>query len=167
MVKGIVDKLFEFFLTPKEFTFRFDEYDGSEQSLQIYDGQVIEYEFINAGTTVCIIGGGLKLYPTISGLIPNRVKLAVNYNERDVTVYPYKFIPLDLTVISNNSKLNNIFATTVRQDLVVEVTNINTRLAEKDEQKFNRLIVISKVKAKSVPKSVEPHGKKNKTQKFR
>jgi len=88
----ILDVLFGRFLRRKDYVFRFDEYDGTEENIEVYDGQVVEYELINQGNTIVRINGGMDLQPSISGLEPVRWRGVINYNEMDVSVYRYEFI---------------------------------------------------------------------------
>lgn len=150
-MKEKILKLLSVFLGVKQFTFRFDEYNGTESALQIYDGQVMEYEFINAGSSVCIINGGLKLYPEFSGMSPTRVKLSCNYNERDVTVYNYKFEKLDLSVVTDIGAVT-LNGKPIYVPFVNDTVNITYGVNPKNPVKFNRLVVISKVQAKVKPR---------------
>lgn len=138
------------FVSERQFTYRFDEYDGSEDSNQIYDGQVVEYEFINTGSTVCIINAGLKLYPVNSGMLPNRVKLHISYNEMDVTIYDYRFSSMkdELQLITDPNTMFNLDR--VLLPLVVQYADLSPTILKFVE--FNRLIVISKVKASVKPR---------------
>jgi hypothetical protein len=124
---------------PMEFVFRFDQYDGTEAALQVYDAQVVQYKFVNQGTTICLIGNGLKLYPKFSGIEPNEITLDIRECEMDVTVFNYSFDKLDFIaktmtiVISPDFQRNVPFI-----GLVEDISGAQT---------FNRLLVISKVKA--------------------
>lgn len=91
-VEQIYKKICKFFVL-RNFVYRFDLYNGTEESNSIFDNQVVEYEFINQGGTMITINGGLRIFPTASGIVPDRVKLQINANERDTAVYQYRFDP--------------------------------------------------------------------------
>lgn len=100
MIEEIYKKLLKFFRL-RAFVFRIDIYNGTEESNSIYSDQVFQYEFINQGTTICVINGGLYLYPQFSGMCSCHKVMNVNSNEKDVTIYEYKFLPLDYQVASS------------------------------------------------------------------
>jgi hypothetical protein len=79
------------YILQKQFVFRNDYYDGSETNNEIYETNVIEYEFVNQGNTVCVINN-MELQPSISGIPPSDIKLDIRKNEKDVTVYRYRFL---------------------------------------------------------------------------
>jgi len=79
--------------------FDFDYYDGTEtdNNKTISDQNVYEYEFINQGNSICLING-MKLYPPHANIKPDRIKLDIRANEKDVQVYKYSFLPVDFQV---------------------------------------------------------------------
>ena len=81
----------EKYILQKQFVYRHDYYDGSEQNNEIYETNVVEYEFINQGNSVCVINN-MELQPSISGIPPSSIKLDIRNNEKDVTVYRYNFL---------------------------------------------------------------------------
>lgn len=123
----------------KEFVFRFDIYDGTEPSMEVYDAQVVQYELINQGTTLCVINDGLYLYPKYSGIEPSRILLEIRAGEMDVTIYKYQFKRLDfqqkIAVIAANGGIAR------------NVPYIDTFEGVTGAETFNRLLVVSKVKA--------------------
>jgi len=117
---------------PKEkFVFRFDIYDGSEDSNDIYKTDVVQYEFVNQGTTICVLNDGLLLYPQFVSIEPVRVKLDIWEQETDVNTYKYRFQEIDYTSVYDNSG-----------DAIFPF--IKPFVASRTI--FNRLLVISKVK---------------------
>jgi len=94
-------KAIQKFFLQKQFVYRYDYYDGTEKSLEVYETNVVQYEFVNQGQTVCVING-MELNPSqpftpgITEIPPTRWKGIVNYNEKDVTVYKYRFIPIPI-----------------------------------------------------------------------
>ena len=97
-VEQIYKKVCKFFQL-RHFVYRIDIYNGTEESNSIYDNQVMEYEFINQGTTACIINDGLYLYPEYMDIEPSRIRMVVNSNERDDTVYQYRFEPPEFIAV--------------------------------------------------------------------
>lgn len=127
------------FLVERYFVYRFDEYNGTEPANSIYDEDVVEYEFFNQGNTLCIINGGLFLYPAFTGIEPSRVRMVVNANECDQTIYQYKFVPLDFREFDFTFDAGG--GTTLT---VPFVSDIDPGELMKE---FSKLIVKSKVKA--------------------
>jgi hypothetical protein len=127
------------FLVQRIFVFRFDIYNGTEPANSIYDEDVVEYEFFNQGNTLCIINGGLFLYPTFTGIEPSRVRMVVNANERDDTIYQYKFVPLDFREFD--------FTFDAGGGSLITVPFISDLDPGELMKPFNRLMVKSKEKA--------------------
>jgi hypothetical protein len=124
----------------REFVFRFDIYNGTESSNQIYDAAVVEYEFVNQGTTVCVINDGLFLYPQYTGIPPFRLISDIKTHERDATIYNYRFQPVDYSV--------QYVAMETGLGLGTASTPVVTIGSVVQPQPFNRLMVKSKVIAK-------------------
>ncbi len=83
-----------------DFVFNFDYFDGQgEDSFSIDDTDVVEYEFINQGNTICVINDGLRLYPGFTQIAPDRWKGTINDFENDMTIYKYKFEPIDFSTV--------------------------------------------------------------------
>jgi hypothetical protein len=130
-----------------EFRFEFDLYDGSDPGkLSFDDTNVVEYEFINQGNTVCIINGGLRLYPGFTMIAPDRWKGTINDKENDTTIYRYKFEPLDFSMV---------YATYVPPGLPPPITELAVPgfapykdFLFPESPVFDRLLVITKIKAK-------------------
>lgn len=135
-------------LGTKKFVFRFDEYTGAEgEPGEIYVENVVEYEFINSGTTIIELNAGLKLYPLFAGIEPTRVKLSVNYNERDETIYKYAFREFTAQdyriVIDTNSTIG--YTSPIDNPLPIFADAIVSTIDPKEKAfGINRLIVISK-----------------------
>jgi hypothetical protein len=127
------------FLILRNFVYRFDIYNGTESANSIYDDQVMEYEFFNQGNTLCIINGGLFLYPAFTNISPNSVRMVVNANEMDQTIYEYKFVPLDFREFD--------FTFPGGGGTSISVPFISDLDLGELMQPFNRLIVKSKVVA--------------------
>jgi hypothetical protein len=128
------------FLISKQYVYRFDYYTGSAgESGDVSDTQVVEYEFINQGSTVILING-MMLLPGYYGIEPSRWKSTVNYNEMDVSIYKYSFpkesiqAPLVIDVVDGA----NVIPTPVISPLVYPLPG---------DPPGNRLLVISKCKA--------------------
>lgn len=94
-----MEKIFEWLkkkFQTKQFVFRFDYYDGTEDSLKISDTNVFQYEFINQGTTVCLINE-MEVFPpvnpngSINLILPKQITLSCYTNEKDVNIYGYRF----------------------------------------------------------------------------
>jgi hypothetical protein len=122
----------------KQFVFRFDIYNGTEASNEIYDAQVIEYEFINQGQTVCVINDGLLLYPDFAGICKCSVRMDINHNEEDKTVYKYRFQNLDYVAITQTDA-----GTGITNTFLIPFPGYG------ENPPFSRLIVKSKVLAKT------------------
>jgi hypothetical protein len=128
-----------------QFVFRFQEYDGSEsQSIgnQIDDSNVVEYEFINQGTTICIINEGLRIYPSYSGIEPSRVKLEIDQSEKDVTVYQFRFEDLDF--FQGHAIIDNFIAPGTAL-VITGFVPAKDFINMPNQPAFNRLLVISKM----------------------
>lgn len=139
----IIEKLFGRFLTPKNYEFRFDEYDGSEStSFQVYN-TAVEYILRNTGTTSIIINDGMKLYPPVSGIGPSEIKVTLNYNEKDVTIYNYKFVPTKLFIGNMPATYAGVV---VRVDVIIaDDAAYVPSISPTKRPAYNRLLVISKV----------------------
>lgn len=139
-------QLLRMFLSKKKFVFRFDVYDGTEESNEIYVENVYEYEFINQGTTIVVLNSGLPIYPEFSGIAPSRVKLSVNYNEKDETIYKYEFLPLDYIAIVDPSAnwLVGGYAGNVDAPFIASVAQFKYAPPAGRLVNFNKLVVISK-----------------------
>ena len=125
-----------------EFRYEFDLFDGLDPGkLSFDDTNVVEYEFINQGNTLCIINDGLRLYPAFANIEPSRWKGTINDFENDTTIYRYKFEKLDLRGFVFNAPPGGAgdFLS------VPFVSNVDPGELFKD---FGRLLVITKVKAK-------------------
>jgi hypothetical protein len=90
------------FLFKKHFVFRSQYYF---ETAVVSDTNVIEYEFINVGRTSVFVNDAELLpvqlgVPVGSGIgdIFSRMKLSVNYNEEDTTIYRIKFPIQNLTI---------------------------------------------------------------------
>jgi len=89
-----VKKYLQAFLFKKHFVFRFQYY---EHDTVVNDTNVVEYEFINVGSrsvdvnNTTLIPVALGPLGSPIGDIFSRMKLAVNYNEEDTTIYRIKF----------------------------------------------------------------------------
>jgi hypothetical protein len=151
-----INRLLCRFLLTHKFVFRFDIYTGAEgEPGEIYVENVVEYEFINSGTTKIVINAGLTIYPAYAGIEPTRVKLAVNHNERDETIYKYEFFPLggdqfsgdDYRIVIDTAAGTGGFAVTPLDvptpvfigEIIPGITNIKAPAYE-----INKLVVISK-----------------------
>jgi hypothetical protein len=151
------------FFQIKQFVFRFDfiTANGSIEN----DSNVVEYEFINQGTTIANING-LRIYPQFANFPPYRVKLDIRNRELDVTIYKIRFEPLDVAVIQHivfDGDIN--LGTTGEIDVTgnPEIVNLVTNGSANWEGDFfprivevvpefglpsvNRLAVITKIKA--------------------
>lgn len=87
----LVEAVKKYFFTRQIFEYRFYQYNEKTQEKQIKVANSIEYEFINSGNSIIIINDRLRLFPEFMGIEPTRVKLTMNKNEVDNTVYEYRF----------------------------------------------------------------------------
>jgi len=117
----------------KEFVFRFECYENDTQINSVDTTNVVEYQFINGGTSIVEING-TQVYPAFSGLKPDRLDLNINSCEEDMTVYKFKFKPLDMQVLEQGEPEGNI-----TRPYVGPVVPVDGQI------NFNRLIVISKM----------------------
>jgi len=127
------------FIRAREYVYRFEYYDEQSDTSAIDDTNVVQYEFINQGTTIVEING-MKIYPEWAGIAPHRVLLHINYNEMDVTIYKFKFFPIDQAAATTlPDPANPAFV----QNFVTPDPNGFIALP----QPVNRLLVVVKVKA--------------------
>lgn len=138
-LKKIYCRLHQLFII-RSFVFRFDIYNGTEDANSIYVEDVYEYEFINQGTTRILINGGLYIYPEFAGIEPSRIKMDIDHQEKDETIYKYSFEPLDY-MIGHTAATVDVPSVPVVIDNPVFRTN------------FNRLIVKYKLKTKVLDKT--------------
>lgn len=75
------------------YEYRFYNFNGTEPNQQLKISNSIEFEFINSGTTNVILNDSLTLYASGLGFEPIRIKFVCNKNEKDLTIYNYRFVP--------------------------------------------------------------------------
>lgn len=146
----------------KEFVFRFDVYNGTESSKEIYDAQVVQYEFFNTGTTNVRINNGLILYAPWTGMKPTSILLNVNECEMDTTIYKFDFITPDLIISSTGQQVVGPGPTYT--NFIPGISAYKPGMISLQYPEFNQLTVVSKVKASLKKKQ---HGKKSTPQKKR
>ena len=120
-------KLLIGYFRAKQFVFRFQYYTGTdEESGQINDTNVVQYRFINQGTSVCLINEG-ELQPGINpggaiNLIPGKeFVLEVRSREKDVTIYKYKFLDVLGKTCSGEFTMLEFFAQSSSCDFTVQL----------------------------------------------
>lgn len=136
-------RVFTSFGYEKQFVFRFDIYDGSEQNLEIYDTNVVEYKFVNLGTTICYINE-MPVYPHAAYKGFDNVHLQLQVNEMDVTIYKYRFDVVDFFGYFSNVVFEDGSTGIVPNENAAQPRSGLAYLPAK----YNRLLVISKIKAK-------------------
>lgn len=119
-----------------QYVYRFECYENDTQINSVDTTNVVQYQFINGGTSIVEING-TQVYPAFSGLKPDRLDLEINQCEEDMTVYKFKFKPLDIQV--REIQVANGGTTITR--FVGPVVPVQGQI------NFNRLIVISKCMA--------------------
>jgi hypothetical protein len=146
----LLDKIFKLLdrkTADRSYKFNFSVYTGAitERNNQIKVSNSIEYEFINAGTTIVTINDVLTLYPTFAGIGISHWKGTINDNEIDETIYKYTFREITATDFVGG------FITHIT---AVETSYINTASPSIDNTgvtqptvKVNKLIVITKEKS--------------------
>lgn len=73
---------------------------GKERTKEIHETNVVQYTFINVGSTVVNVNG-IILYPLFSGFQPNQFITSQNMAENDVQVYKYTFEGIPKFVIAD------------------------------------------------------------------
>lgn len=137
----------------KQFVFDFMIYDGSDGETGIInDTNVVQYEFVNLGSTVCVIND-MVLLPVASNKEFHRIKLDIGFNEMDVTIYKYKFAGAPNFFINQVTVSDSVPSVDVPPEYLTNGM-INTFDGPEDDrgrtyesQLYNKLLVISKVKA--------------------
>lgn len=139
----ILRQVFSGFGAEKQFVFNATIYNGSERSHTISDTNVVEYEFVNLGTTICYIND-IPLYPVASGKQFHRIKLHCSFNEMDATIYKYRFV-----LAQPDYFIYNTAVTVGADDFSVpkETPPGGPAAPAYSSTLYNRLLVISKVKA--------------------
>ena len=72
---------------------------GTERTMEVGETNVVQYTFVNVGTTVVNIDG-LILYPSFCGFGPTSFTTNHNMAENDVSVYKYRFDGLPKNVVA-------------------------------------------------------------------
>lgn len=135
-------KVFAGFGSEKQFVYNFTIYNGTERNQSISDTNVVEYEFVNLGTTMCYIND-MPLYPQASGKNFNRIKLHVSFNEMDVSIYKYRFGGAPDYFLYQAPVALAASTVTVPKETVPGAVGSPAYVSNL----YNRLLVISKVKA--------------------
>jgi hypothetical protein len=135
-------KIFSGFGKEKQFVFNFTLYDGTERTTSISDTNVVEYEFVNLGTTMVYIND-MPLYPDASGKHFNRIKLLCSFNEMDVTIYKYRFEQPDFFLYTAPVTIPAVGDVLVPKETPPGAVQAPAYISNI----YNRLLVISKVKA--------------------
>jgi len=78
-------------LQKQPYEYNFLQITGKEQNKQLKIENSIEYHFINSGNSLFVLNNKLILYPQWMGVQPTEIKLTMNKNEVDNSVYEYEF----------------------------------------------------------------------------
>jgi len=78
-------------LQKQPYEYNFLQITGKEENLQLKIENSIEYHFINSGNSLFVLNNKLVLYPQWMGVQPTEIKLTMNKNEVDNSVYEYEF----------------------------------------------------------------------------
>lgn len=124
-MEELLNKIYEALKTMwkrQGYEYRFHNFDGTETSKQLMISNSIEYEFINTGNSKVIINDNLILYPEFTERGLHRIKFFCNKNEKDLTVYTYRFEtlgsePVAGTLINNAVGNHTFFIYTMSGDI--------------------------------------------------
>lgn len=78
-------------LKKQPYEYNFLQITGKEENKQLKIANSIEYHFINSGNSIFILNNTLMIYPKWMGVQPTELKLTMNKNEVDNSVYEYEF----------------------------------------------------------------------------
>lgn len=113
---------------------------GTEDNQEIHETNVVQYTFLNIGTTVVEVGG-ITLFPLFCGFGPTEFTTNHSFAENDVSVYKYRFDGLPKFVLAKFPLVGvgppSYFTIPVKPDYA----------KFPDLQSFNGLQIVAKLRA--------------------